>query len=208
MKNEQLKKIFNDESILEQMFEILENEQNFSKIKDILNQYRKYESQSSEIIEKIAIFFDENFKNYFNDDKIEIKDFLLIFQELVEDGRLKFEYRTISKLNLPQINLRSKSGHKALYDDDEYENNLRSSVKNKLVIWKSCQEIFPNEDLVILPENLDYSCFKQGYIGDCYFISCIHALSEIPQLLNYIFLLLTEEQNNQVTLDQENFKVN
>ena len=208
MKNEQLKKIFNDESILEQMFEILENEQNFSKIKDILIQYRKYESQSSEIIEKIAIFFDENFKNYFNDDKIEIKDFLLIFQELVEDGRLKFEYRTISKLNLPQINLRSKSGHKALYDDDEYENNLRSSVKNKLVIWKSCQEIFPNEDLVILPENLDYSCFKQGNIGDCYFISCIHALSEIPQLLNYIFLLLTEEQNNQVTLDQENFKVN
>ena len=50
MKNEKLKKIFNDESILEQMFEILENEQNFSKIKDILIQYRKYESQSSEII--------------------------------------------------------------------------------------------------------------------------------------------------------------
>lgn len=63
MKNEQLKKIFNDESILEQMFEILENEQNFSKIKDILIQYRKYESQSSEIIEKIAIFLMRILKN-------------------------------------------------------------------------------------------------------------------------------------------------
>ena len=51
--------------------------------------------------------------------------------------------------------------------------------------------------MVILPEIIDYSNFNQGYIGDCYFISCVNALSQIPQLLHYIMGLTDRNTENE-----------
>ena len=77
------------------------------------------------------------------------------------------------------------------YNDNE--TNLKESINRlfpeKEIIWKPCREILNTENVVILPNKIDNSNFNQGSIGDCYFISCINALSQIPQLLNFIMRL-------------------
>ena len=90
--------------------------------------------------------------------------------------------------------------------------NITKNIKknpSKLIVWKSCREIkqFRDKSLVILPKTIDYSSFKQGYFGDCYFISCIHALSRIPQLLNIILRLNTKEEENRISKDISYFTV-
>ena len=55
--------------------------------------------------------------------------------------------------------------------------------------------------VVILPNKIDYSNFTQGNIGDCYFIGCVNALCKIPQLLNFIMGLTSEEMKNEVNND-------
>ena len=210
MENEIKKQKYDIMCIYEQIFEILEYDPVFLEIKDKLIQYRKYGGFQYELIGKMETFFKENEKDIFSNDIIDNEGFLLFLQELINDGRLEFEYKLIPKLKLPLINTSSKPGHNSLYYEDEDEKHLRESVENlglTNIIWKSCQEIFPNEDLVILPEKLDCSCFNQGYIGDCYFITCIQALSKIPQLLNFILGLSTGDQKNQIASNQEDFKV-
>ena len=205
----------NAKSFNTKILEKLECVENFKEIKEKLMEYKKYEDFQSEIIGKIIKFICENSKYFCNDEK----DFLSLIDELIENNGIIFECKLIPKLNLPQINNKTKSGYNTLDNEDKDEFHLRKSVNNlehmknedlnKIkIVWKSCQEIFPDEELVILPEKLDHSCFNQGHIGDCYFITCIHALSDIPQLLNYILRLSTKDQNNQIEPNQEDFKVN
>ena len=100
-----------------------------------------------------------------------------------------------------------------IYNDEfESEKNLQDSIENIeyikdknekneknetiKIIWKSSREII-KKNVVILPEIIDYSNFNQGYIGDCYFISCVNALSQIPQLLHYIMGLTDRNTENE-----------
>ena len=72
------------------------------------------------------------------------------------------------------------------YKKDSKETNLKKSLynindlKKYKIVWKSCREIIKGKKPVILPKKIDYSNFNQGNIGDCYFISCVNALSQIP----------------------------
>ena len=216
------KNLFDDDYFYEQLFEILECDSDYLCIKNKLISYQKYEKFKIDIIETFENFFDKGkLKPYFGNNKIDEENFLSLLPKLIEGKRLKFKCAFIShRLCLPLINSRSISSLNTLFGEDTNESHLRESVYNLKnvynlfdmnkteIVWKSCQEIFPNKDLVILPEKLDYSCFNQGYIGDCYFISCVQALSQIPQLLNFILRLSTEDQDNQIAINNEDFKVN
>ena len=114
------------------------------------------------------------------------------FEELVKKGKIKFIFRRITKL--PDLN---KNIERIL------ERSVKVLYPEKNIVWKSCDEIFGKKgkkNLVILPRKIDYKNFKQGYIGDCYFITCIHALSRIPQLLNFIMRLSSKDQDNTIRL--------
>ena len=219
------KNLFDDDYFCEQLFKILECDSDYLCIKNKLISYQKYEKFQIEIIKTFANFLVEGkLKRYFGNNKIDVENFLSLLPKLITEKRLKFKFNFISNLYLPLISSRSISSLNTLYGEDTNESHLRESVYNLFdmnkieIVWKSCQEIFPNKDLVILPEKmskkiipekLDYiSCFNQGYIGDCYFISCVQALSQIPQLLNFILRLSTEDQDNQIPFNNEYFKVN
>ena len=62
-------------------------------------------------------------------------------------------------------------------------------------------EILGLEEVVILPRKIDSSNFNQGFIGDCYFLSCVNALSRIPQLLHFIMGLTLENNKNEPQSD-------
>ena len=89
------------------------------------------------------------------------------------------------------------------YKKDSKETNLKKSINNindlkkYKIVWKSCREIIKGKKPVILPKKIDYSNFNQGNIGDCYFISCVNALSQIPQLLYFIMGLSDEDIQNE-----------
>ena len=103
------------------------------------------------------------------------------------------------KLNIKYFSKPKPYSHDYFSDD---ESNLKESVKrlnhiNNLFFWKPCREILKTDDVVILPNKIGYSNFNQDYIGDCYFISCVNALSQIPQLLNFIMVLSGKGWKNQ-----------
>ena len=90
--------------------------------------------------------------------------------------------------------------YKYSYDNEEQEKNLQQSLEKlfpgKNIEWKPCRTILGKE-IVILPKKIDCSNFNQGSIGDCYLISCVSALSQIPQLLNFIMGLSSVECENK-----------
>ena len=77
-------------------------------------------------------------------------------------------------------------------------------AKERKIIWKSSRQILGNS-VVILPKEIDYSNFNQGEIKDCYFISCVNALAQIPQLLHFIMGLTNKNIENE---NPSNFVVN
>ena len=118
--------------------------------------------------------------------------------KLVQSKELKFKFEYMTKPD-PYS-----------YDGNEYQiqesvKKLEYVLKNKKdIIWKPCREILGRDDIVILPEKIDNSNFNQGFIGDCYFISCVNALSQIPQLLNFILGLSSKYIINEIDY---NFRV-
>ncbi len=133
---------------------------------------------------------------------------LSTLESLLRGKRLKLN---IINLSIPKIipdldNI--KFSEKYLQESIE-RTEIKKDFPSFKIVWKSCQEIasLNNKNLVILPKTIDYSNFTQGSFGDCYFISCIHALSRIPQLLNFIFGLNSNEQKNIISKDKSFFIV-
>ena len=208
--------MFDEDNLDEKIFEIFDKyDNNYQNIKKRLIQFKKFEVFQDDIIEKL--------KEYFNKETISQKDLISNIEKLSKNKRIKFKYENIEKLNLPKIGAKTLKNNNNYFNGfDEDENKLKKSVyniegtdKDDNIVWKPCHEIdiFKGKDLVILPDKINYSNFnqfKQGSIGDCYFISCVQALSRIPQLLNFILRLSSKDQNNEINKDDKilDFKVN
>ena len=168
------------------IFEIFENnDSNFKNYVEILEEYKKYdilETIKSELHNKIKEIYP-----ILND------EILNNISELVQSKKLKFEFELIAKPEPYNY-------------DDENEIKLQESIKNikylsnnnqkKEITWKTSREIL-GKNTVILPEKIDNSNFNQGCIGDCYFISCVNSLSQVPQLLNFIMGLSSKSYGNK-----------
>ena len=140
---------------------------------------------------------------------IEEEEKIAEIESLLRKQKVKFDFTNISfPIIIPELDNISNS-----------EKYLQESIKRTVIkkenpsckiIWKSCKEIkmLKNKNLVILPKTIDYSNFQQGCFGDCYFISCVHALSKNPQLLNFILRLNSKEQENRISKDKPYFMVN
>ena len=165
----------------------------YLNLEQILIKFRKIK-----IIKDIIKYY---LKENFNDYKDEIT-IIHEFEKLIKQHKLKFFFQNLS---LPKV--------KPNFDNPDYnEKYLKESIErieikrdgyDLDIVWKSCSEIFQNKKIkncVILPKKIDYSNFNQGSLGDCYFISCVHDLSSIPQLLNFILRLSSEDQNNEILL--------
>ena len=143
------------------------------------------------------------------------------FDEYVEESKKLSKLESLLRMHKLKLNIANLSIPKIIPDLDNIkisEEYLQESIKNTdikkefpsyKIVWKSLKEIISlkNKNLIILPKTIDYSYFAQGSFGDCYFISCIHALSRIPQLLNFILGLSSNEQKNTVTKAQSFFIV-
>lgn len=143
------------------------------------------------------------------------------FDEYVEENKKLSKLESLLRMHKLKLNITNLSIPKIIPDLDNIkisEEYLQESIKNTdikkefpsyKIVWKSLKEIISlkNKNLIILPKTIDYSYFAQGSFGDCYFISCIHALSRIPQLLNFILGLSSNEQKNTVTKAQSFFIV-
>ena len=166
---------------LKKIFENLEKYKKYGTIKEInekiidrlkVNKYKKYwtiKEINKKIIDRLKV-------NKYNSSDI-IKEFSQI------DIEYGVEYH-------PEKN----------FIEDTEEQNIQKSLKrlfpDKEICWKPCRVILGKEDLSIFPKKINYSNFNQGHIGDCYFISCINALSQIPELLN--FIVGPEDKENHV----------
>lgn len=82
----------------------------------------------------------------------------------------------------------------SLIDQTEYQNiqddyNLEekniADKLNSITIWKRISELYPEYDL--FPPELHCDCFKQGKIGDCYFVDMIALISNYDELLKRLF---------------------
>ena len=143
------------------------------------------------------------------------------FDECVEENKKLSKLESLLRMDKLKLSITNLSIPKIIPDLDNIkisEEYLKESIKRTdikkeypkhKIVFKSLQEIISlkNKNLVILPKTIDYSNFKQGSFGDCYFISCIHALSRIPQLLNFIFGLNSNEQKNTIIKAQSFFIV-
>ena len=172
-----------------------------SKIFEI---FAKYDSNVQNIVKKLREYYKYNIletikKNLYN--KIEAKysnlndEIINEISEQVKSKKLKLEFEY-------------KEPPEPYNYDDENEIKLQESIKKikyfsnynqkEEVIWKSSREIL-GENTVILPEKIDNSNFNQGCIGDCYFISCVNSLSQVPQLLYFIMGLSFKHYENKAT---------
>lgn len=52
------------------------------------------------------------------------------------------------------------------------------------ISWKACNEIYPN---AVLYNDINPDDINQGYLGDCYLLSIISALTEQPFLIERLF---------------------
>ena len=71
--------------------------------------------------------------------------------------------------------------HNEKYAREKEKADLLNSVKN----WKRISDLFPNYDL--FPTSLHCDTFKQGKIGDCYFVDMISLLSNYGELITRLF---------------------
>ena len=65
---------------------------------------------------------------------------------------------------------------------------LKTEAKdgNNNEIYCKLNEIIPNA--VLFPDEFKPEYFQQGYIGDCYLISTIEAISKFPELIRSFFI--------------------
>ena len=90
-------------------------------------------------------------------------------------------------------------------ENDYFQKSISKITDIENIEWKPCREILNKKDVRILPEKIGPEHFTQGNIGDCYFISCIKSLSQIPQLLHFIMGLTDKNLDN---INPKQFKVN
>ena len=181
--------IEDEESLIIEMFEKYDS--NFRHIKQILEKYYKYT-----ILEDIK---DNLFSNINNNNFYLNNEGINHISKCVQNNKLKLKIEYIQKPEPYNYN----------YDEIKIKESIKKieyiSKKKREIIWKPCREILGKNKVVILPEKIDNSNFNQGVIGDCYFISCVNSLSQIPQLLNFIMGLSSKNLKNE---NSKNFTVN
>ena len=109
----------------------------------------------------------------------------------------------INFVNQNKLNIKIEKNErpKKIYycPSDEEENEIHLSLNRAYpdvnIDWKTSTEIF-GKNTVILPNKIEASNFIQGKFGDCYLISSISSLSQIPQLLNFIMRLSCKRWDN------------
>jgi len=156
---------------------ILEDE-SFQNIKETLEKFNKYN-----YFESILHGVKDKINNFEEPKKTEWNNF-------INNKQLKLEIEYIPKPEPYNYNLDYENDEKLLI-------SLKKLFPIKNIDFKPCREILGKKEIVILPDKIDYRHFNQGKIKDCYFISCISALSQIPQLLNFIMGLTSEEYKNK-----------
>ena len=175
--------LMDDKSKIIEIFENYDN--NWIQIREILEKYKKYDilkTIKSELYNKIK-------DTYLNlDDKI-----INEISEKVQNKKLKIEIEY--KIKPESYNYDDENGIKLQESIKKIKYFLNNNQK-KDVIWKPCREIL-GKTTVILPEKIDNSNFNQGCIADCYFISCVNSLSQVPQLLNFIMGLSSKYYKNK-----------
>ena len=124
-----------------------------------------------------------------DEDPEKINDFLNKIENHIKNAELKFYFKYSPKQEAFCDELKLKNS----------VNNLEIIKKDPKIkiIWKPYREILHKENYVILPEKINFKNFTQGYIGDCYFISCVNALAHIPQLLYFIMGLTDKNVQNE-----------
>ena len=134
-----------------------------------------------------------NEKNYEDIIKIENKNNLRdLIEELIENHSLEIKLEYIQKNDCQEEN-------------DYFQKSISKITGFENIEWKPCREILNKKEVRILPEKIGPEHFTQGNIGDCYFISCIKSLSQIPQLLHFIMGLTDKNLDN---INPKQFKVN
>ena len=179
----------------------IEYDKNYSEYEEILKKYKQIEIIKSELFRLYK-------KGYLFDGHVKEEEKLKELENLLKEKKLTFYFTNLSLKQIIPVFDNIEISEKYLRESINKTKNKKENP-SKSIIWKSCREIkqFTDKSIVILPKTLDYSNFKQGHFGDCYFIACIHALSRIPQLLNNILRLNTKEQQNRISKDVSYFTV-
>ena len=145
----------------------------------------KYEIENN--LKKKLGFIDQD------EDPEKINDFLNKIENHIKNAELKFYYKdspkqTKQKTFCDELNLKNS------VNNLEYIKKNHSDIE---ITWKTCREYLGQENVVILPEKINFRNFNQGEIRDCYFIACVSALAQIPQLLYFIMGLTDKEVQNE-----------
>ena len=77
-----------------------------------------------------------------------------------------------------------EQGDKNLEKTNDKKKNGKDGNNNE--IYCKLNEIIPNA--VLFPDEFKPEYFQQGYIGDCYLISTIEAISKFPELIRSFFI--------------------
>ena len=176
--------------VKENIFDFFYNKnfEDFKNIKLKLEEFKKFD-----ILKKVVSDIN-NEKSYENIIKIENNNNNLrdLIEELIENHSLEIKLEYIQKNDCQEEN-------------DYFQKSISKITGNENIEWKPCREILHKNDIRILPEKIGPEHFTQGNIGDCYFISCIKSLSQIPQLLHFILGLTDKNLDN---INPKQFKVN
>lgn len=96
-----------------------------------------------------------------------------------------------------------------VFEDNEFQPTVESLIKevnrdeNKLafdegVEWKRATEIeeLGGQDLQLFKDGIEPADIRQGGLGDCYFLSSLAALSEIPSRIEKLFAHSTQNESH------------
>ena len=73
-----------------------------------------------------------------------------------------------------------------IYPEDISRNDLQGWDK---IIWARCEKIFNSKNYQVFYEGIESNEIKQGELGDCYFLSSIAALCDLPDIIEKLFYI-------------------
>mmetsp|Transcript_19880 Transcript_19880/g.18896 ORF Transcript_19880/g.18896 Transcript_19880/m.18896 type:complete len:116 (+) Transcript_19880:100-447(+) len=106
--------------------------------------------------------------------------------------RLKpIDYKAIIARGEPWMDPYFKADINAIYDQTIMRPNRLKSWET--FVWKRASEVYRKSKFCIF-NNITPTDIKQGYCGNCYFLSSISSLAEFPERVKAMFI--TQEINS------------